>query len=182
MPAPELVVLLDDLGNEIGEREKASVHGTETPLHLAFSCYLLNDQGQLLVTRRALSKQAWPGVWTNSFCGHPSPGEDPADAVHRRADQELGARVRSVRLVLPDFRYRAVDAHGVVENEICPVYLAQLDGGLAPHAAEVADWRWMSSNELSASLASTPLRFSPWLQGQWPQLLEQGAFAAAVLS
>src|SRR5699024_7430315 len=91
----------------------------------AFSAWLVRD-GKLLLTRRALTKQTWPGVWTNSFCGHPAPGESNADAVYRRAVVELGidpSDLSAPEVVLPDFAYRAVDSSGIVENEICPVLL-----------------------------------------------------------
>lgn len=133
----ELVVLLDQAGAHIGTSAKAGVHTEETPLHLAFSCYLFNESGQLLVTRRALSKKTWPGVWTNSFCGHPGPGESFEDAMARRAAQELGTTITSVNSLLPDFRYRAVDASGIVENEICPVFTATITAPLAPNPDEV---------------------------------------------
>ena len=123
----ELVVLLADDGTPIGTADKATVHGPDTPLHLAFSCHIFDPSGRVLVTRRAISKLTWPGVWTNSFCGHPGPGESINDAVHRRAEQELGIVLDSLTLALPDFRYRAVDASGIVEHEICPVFCARID-------------------------------------------------------
>ena len=76
MPDTEYVVLLDEAGNEIGTAPKSSVHGTDTALHLAFSCHVLDDEGRILVTRRALGKQTWPGGWTNSFRGPPRPAHE----------------------------------------------------------------------------------------------------------
>jgi len=166
----EYVVLLDDDGNEIGTAPKASVHGTDTALHLAFSCHIYNGLGETLVTRRALDKKTWPGVWTNSFCGHPGPAERVVDAVHRRARQELGANLRDVRLALPLFRYRAVDASGIVEHEICPVYTAFLDGELDLNPLEVAEAHWVDPADLAVSLRATPWAFSPWLVLQAEQI------------
>lgn len=158
----ERVVPVDHRGAPIGEALKHDVHTTETPLHLAFSCYLFNDVGELLITRRALSKKTWPGVWTNSFCGHPSPGEKQEDALRRRAAHELGAAIGRLDVALPDFRYRAVDAGGVVENEVCPVYIATLSGALHPNPDEVAEWRWVQPEDLAVAVARAPYAFSPW--------------------
>jgi isopentenyl-diphosphate Delta-isomerase len=169
-PAEQVVLLADD-GTPIGTADKATVHGTDTPLHLAFSCHLFDPDGRILVTRRALSKRTWPGVWTNSFCGHPAPGEDPVDAVRRRAIDELGVRIDSLELVLPDFRYRAVDAAGIVENEVCPVYTATTDDPFAPEPNEVADWRWTDARALAEAVTAAPWAFSPWLSLQLPLLL-----------
>ena len=166
----ERVVLLDAGGSAIGTDLKASVHTTETPLHLAFSCHVLNDAGNVLVTRRALGKSTWPGVWTNSFCGHPQPDEPVADSVHRRASHELGMGLAAVELVLPAFRYRAVDASGLVENEVCPVYIARAEGEPVPNPSEVMDTAWVDPAELGRSIAATPWAFSPWLVLQAAQL------------
>ena len=165
----EEVILLSDDGSPIGSADKAAVHTGETPLHLAFSCWLFNEAGQLLLTRRALGKKTWPGVWTNSFCGHPGPGEDVPAAILRRSVEELrlpeGA-VLDVAPVLPEFRYRAVDSSGIVEYEICPVYSARLAPGheaLDPNPDEVDSWHWADPADVVRAADATPFAFSPWL-------------------
>lgn len=161
-------MLADASGHPAGTADKASVHTSETPLHFAFSAYLVDSRGRVLLTRRALGKVAWPGVWTNSFCGHPGPGESTPDAIRRRAGQELGidpADLTEVREVLADFAYRATDSSGIVENEICPVYLVALRDGapLAPHPDEVDSFFWLDADNLLAAVDAAPPAFSPWL-------------------
>jgi isopentenyl-diphosphate Delta-isomerase len=164
--AEERVVLLDRDHRPAGTMPKAEVHGPDTPLHLAFSVYLFDAGGRLLVTRRALHKRTWPGVWTNSCCGHPAPGEDPAAAARRRLGQELGLRPARLAPVLPDFAYRAVDPSGVVEHEVCPVFVAHLDGDPEPVPAadptEVAEWRWVPWEAFRVVAATAPWALSPW--------------------
>ena len=164
--AVEEVVLLDEDHRPVGTAPKADVHTTDTPLHLAVSCYVLDDDGRLLLTRRALGKKTWPGVWTNSFCGHPGPGEALAEAVARRAGQELGLELAGVSEVLPDFRYRAVEASGVVENEFCPVFVARAAGTPRPLPEEVAEIAWIAPAQLLATARSAPFLLSPWLLEQ----------------
>lgn len=166
----EKVVLLNDAGEAVGEADKATVHGADTPLHLAFSCHVFDAEGLLLVTRRALSKRTWPGVWTNSFCGHPAPGEAVTDALVRRARRELGIGVGALESVLPDFRYRATDAAGAVENEICPVFTATTSDPVRPAPDEVAEWRWVDPRDLVTAVECAPWAFSPWLTLQLPLL------------
>jgi isopentenyl-diphosphate delta-isomerase len=158
----EVVVLVDAAGRPTGTADKATVHTVDTPLHLAFSCYLDDGAGRVLLTRRALAKRTWPGVWTNACCGHPGPGEPAADAVVRRTRQELGCAVTDLQPVLPDFRYRAVDAAGVVENEVCPVFSATLVGELVPEPAEVAETTWVRWPALVAMAVGAPAVLSPW--------------------
>lgn len=170
MTDADLVVLLDDNGAEIGTAPKSTVHGSDTALHLAFSCHVRNTRGDVLVTRRALSKKTWPGVWTNSFCGHPRPAEPVVSAVHRHAEHELGISLHGLELALPLFRYRATDADGTVENEICPVYVAYTDDEPRLNRAEVVQARWVAPGDLATALAVTPWAFSPWLVLQAEQL------------
>lgn len=166
----EQVVLVDDEGRAIGTAPKSSVHGTDTALHLAFSCHVVNSEGQVLVTRRALDKKTWPGVWTNSFCGHPRPAEPVLAAVRRRAEFELGLTLFDIELALPLFRYRATDASGIVEHEVCPVYTARTDEKPVLNPREVIDAQWVDAADLSAALTVTPWAFSPWLVLQAQQL------------
>lgn len=165
----ELVVLLDDQGRRVGSAPKSEVHHRSTPLHLAFSCYLFDDAGRVLLTRRALNKRTFAGMWTNSFCGHPVPGESVAHAVERRARQELGIDVTELRCVLPEFRYHAVAADGVAENEVCPVFCARAAGRLRPDPAEVMDCAWVPWDQLRAA-ARFGWAISPWAAEQVPLL------------
>ncbi len=170
-PEQEYVLLLAEDGTPIGIADKRTVHSTDTPLHLAFSCHVFDRDGRVLVTRRSLQKLTWPGVWTNTFCGHPGPEEPPEHAIARRAERELGMAVRDVELVVPDFRYRAIDASGIVENEVCPVYRAVADSPVNPRPDEVAEYAWAQPDDLRAAVLAAPYAFSPWLAlqlQQWP--------------
>ena len=92
-------------------------------------------------------------------------------AVRRRAEYELGLELGDLELVLPHFRYRAADASGTVENEICPVYLSAVDTDPSPHPDEVVEWQWVEQDLLRIAVRATPFAFSPWLVGQldaWP--------------
>jgi isopentenyl-diphosphate delta-isomerase len=165
----ERVVLLDDAGRSIGSALKSDVHHSTTPLHLAFSCYLFDDVGRVLLTRRALGKRTFPGIWTNSCCGHPAPGEPMGDAVRRRVRQEVGVDIAELRCVLPDFRYHAVAADGVVENEVCPVFCGRAVGPVRPAPDEVMDWAWVPWEQLRMA-AGLPWAISPWAAEQVPLL------------
>ena len=168
----EAVVLLDGHGRVVGSQDKATVHSASTPLHLAFSLHLFDSAGRVLITRRALSKATWPGVWTNSCCGHPGVDEQQTAAVQRRVAYELGAEITDLVCVLPDFAYTATDASGIQENEICPVFAARLhpESVIRPNTAEVMDWVWTEWVDLVAAISATPFAFSPWAVDQIGQL------------
>ncbi|MGB7819236.1 MAG: isopentenyl-diphosphate Delta-isomerase [Ornithinibacter sp.] len=172
--ADDPVVLLDPEGVAIGQAPKSLIHHDDTPLHLAFSCYLFDAQGRVLVTTRAASKPSFPGVVTNTACGHPKPGEDLAEGVRRRVRSELGVDVGDLRLVLPDFAYRA-SMNGLVENERCPVFVGWVDDvELAPDPEEVDAAEWVPWDEFSANVMDGQRTVSPWCAEQVPQLLALG--------
>ena len=171
----ENVVLVDETGHAIGTAAKAAVHHAETPLHLAFSCYLFNESGQFLLTRRAESKRTFPGVWTNTCCGHPLPGEPVSGAVRRRLREELGIGAAKLTLVLPRFRYQARMDNGVLENELCPVYAAYADEPPDPDPAEVAETRWVDWDEFCAAVRAGRQPVSPWCAMQLAELTVLGS-------
>jgi isopentenyl-diphosphate delta-isomerase len=147
--AQEMIVLVDEHGQRTGTAEKWSSHHADTPLHLAFSCYVFDDAGAFLATRRALTKHVWPGVWSNTVCGHPAPDERLPDAIERRLDYELGMTARDIQVVLPDHRYRAPPFDGIVEHEVCPVFVARYAGGFKPNSLEVSACAWIKWEEFA---------------------------------
>lgn len=163
MGTQEHVILLDAQGQAIGTEDKYAVHTSHTPLHLAFSCWLFNPQGECLVTRRALSKKAWPGVWTNSVCGHPQSDETFEQAIARRCRYEVGVEIDTITVVEPAFRYCETDPSGIVENEICPVYAARASVPVKSNRDEVMDYQWVELNALLRALDAAPWAFSPWM-------------------
>lgn len=177
--AEERVVLCSPQGDATGTAPKSAVHHRDTPLHLAFSCYVFDPHGRTLVTRRSRAKSVFPGLRTNSCCGHPAPGEGLTAAVRRRLRQELGVVVSGVDLILPAFRYRATAADGTVENELCPVYrVVTADDRLHPDVTEVDDAWWVPWPEFCTAAtgdgddAADPL--SPWAAEQVGQLTALG--------
>jgi isopentenyl-diphosphate delta-isomerase type 1 len=139
-------------------------------MHLGFSCYVVDEAGRLLLTRRAASKRTWPGVWTNSCCGHPAPGESLGDAVTRRLHHELGLVPTRMALALSDFAYRAVMANGIVEHELCPVVVAEVAGPVALNLEEADAAEWVAWEAACDRARRAPSSLSPWSTAQIAEL------------
>lgn len=177
----ELVVLLDENLRVVGSAPKLASHHMNTPLHLAFSCWLFNENGQTLITKRAFVKKVWPGVWTNSFCGHPFPDESFKEAILRRAEFELGiSNVSNLQKILPDFRYVTPPYKGIVENEYCPVYIAFFQGQPIVNPDEVDNYAWISLPDLLREVELDPDKFSYWMKKQLKLLYKDEAFKTIV--
>jgi len=157
----ELVVLVDQHNNVLGTRDKADVHSTHTPLHRGFSLFLFNSKKELLLTQRAYTKKTFPGLWTNTVCGHPGPDEKVVDAVKRRLKEEMGITGVDIKEVSP-YRYRFVDKNGIVENEICPILVGVCDIDPKPNGDEVDDWKWMDWKKFLEEIKTNPDLYSPW--------------------
>lgn len=157
----ELVVLVDEQNNVIGTADKRTVHSKDTPLHRAFSCFVFNSKGQLLLTQRAKSKKTFPEVWTNTVCGHPAPDEKEEDAARRRLKEELGIEIENIIFVAP-YRYRFADSNGIVENEICPIYVAHSEMSPQDNPDEIDAWKWIDWEDFLGEIKTNPAPYSPW--------------------
>jgi isopentenyl-diphosphate delta-isomerase len=154
----ELIQYVDAQGRPTGETaEKLSAHHASTRRHLAFSAYIFDPNGRFLLTRRADTKKVWPGVWTNSCCGHPAPGESLEAAVRRRCEYELGlTELTGLHCALPNFTYTTPLYHGIMENEFCPVFIARTTQQPNPNADEVSHIRWVNWVDLPGMIARDP--------------------------
>jgi isopentenyl-diphosphate delta-isomerase len=164
----ELIEYVDENGVPTGETApKLDAHDDHTRMHAAFSCYVFNENGQFLVTQRALSKKVWPSVWTNSVCGHVSPGEAREDAIKRRSQYELGMEVKDIQVILPNYSYKTPPYNGIIENEFCPVFLARIDGKVNPNPDEVEDFKWLEWDEfIDQAKSDTDDIWSFWCKDQ----------------
>ncbi len=167
-PGDELLIAVDAADNVLAYRTKRELHAGAGVLHRAFSIFLFNARGEVLVQQRSRLKPLWPGFWSNSCCSHPRRGENDLDAARRRLTEELGVRSE------PEFLYRfeyhaAFDALGS-EHELCSVYLARSAAPPRVDPDEVAAWKWMACAVLDRELAAQPERFTPWLKLEWPRL------------
>lgn len=175
----ENVVLVDEQNTEIGTARKESVHTINTPLHRGFSVFLFNSQREVLLTKRAKTKKTFPGIWTNSVCGHPIPDESVFDAAKRRLKEELGIEERDLQAIhsisrstntskqveikeVALYRYRFADASGIVENEICPILVAKSDARIKPNPKEVEKWKWAMWKSFLDDIRKNPHIYSPW--------------------
>jgi isopentenyl-diphosphate delta-isomerase len=168
----EQIIFVDEQGEPTGETgDKLASHNANTRLHLAFSCYVFNDKGEFLVTRRALSKKVWPGVWTNSVCGHPAPGESMEAAMVRRLDYELGMTASDFEVLLPTYTYKTPPFRGIVEHEFCPVYIARATSPVRANPDEVEEYKWLPWDEYVQMLeADNGEVYSWWCKDQLKQL------------
>jgi len=157
----EYVVLVDDNNNVLGTAPKLATHHSNTPLHRAFSLFLFNKKGELLLQQRSFKKKTWPGMWSNSVCGHPGLEETPLQAAQRRLFYELGIKNAVLFEVLPDYRYRC-EKDGIVENEICPVFVGFSDEKIKRNDKEVEEIKWMGWKEWLLELKKNPENYSFW--------------------
>ena len=157
----EEVVTVDESGRETGIAEKLRAH-REGLLHRAFSIFLVDQAGQLLLQRRSRTKYHSPGLWANSACGHPRPGEGSLAAARRRLHEELGVEVPLVHAF--QARYREPVGDGMMENELVEVYFGKFGGEINSNPAEVESVKWIRLEVLQEAIAVDPERYAVWLK------------------
>lgn len=169
----EMLILVDADDKEIGKLGKDACHDGDGVLHRAFSLFLFNEQGELLLQRRSEGKRLWPKYWSNTCCSHPRYGESMETATARRLVQELNTAA-ALEFVYK-FEYQARFADEGSENELCWVYLGRLGQEASANDAEVAELRFVSALELNREIDTVPERFTPWFKMEWQRL--NGEFA-----
>lgn len=169
----EELILVDGDDNEIGYRSKADCHDGEGVLHRAFSLFLFNENGELLLQQRAAGKRLWPGYWSNSCCSHPRRGESLSIATQRRLSDELNISAE-IEFVY-HFCYQAEFGNAGSENELCHVFLGKVVGVVQPNDSEIESVRFISVANLDIELADAPQRFTPWFKQEWQALQEAHA-------
>jgi isopentenyl-diphosphate delta-isomerase len=157
----DLVVLVDERDAPLGVASKLDVH-RDGRLHRAVSVMLFDNRGRTLLQLRAATKYHSPGLWSNTCCGHPAPGESPIDAACRRLREEMG--IAGCDLTSAGaFTYRANVAGGLVEHELDHVFVGRWNGRPVPNVDEVGDWRWQSPTSLHRELKSNAAEYTVWL-------------------
>jgi isopentenyl-diphosphate delta-isomerase len=167
----EELILVDENDVEVGSSSKALCHDGDGILHRAFSAFIFNERGELLLQQRSASKRLWPLYWSNSCCSHPRRGETLEEAVERRLLEELGITTEPVFVY--KFCYQARYGELGSENEFCSVFLGRCDGPVTPNMTEIAATRFIGAENLERELRSSAEKFTPWFKMEWMRLREE---------
>ena len=157
----EEIILVDENDNQIGTEEKQKAH-IEGKMHRAFSVYIFNSKGELLIQQRAKTKYHSAGLWANTCCSHPRPGEDTEEAAHRRLKEELGIDTALKKEM--EFVYKVKFDNGLTENEYLHVLTGKADVAPIPNPHEVEDWKWVSIDNLRKDIKENPGKYAYWLK------------------
>lgn len=164
----EPLILVDEADNEIGFLSKGECHDGGGVLHRAFSIFIFNSAGELLLQQRSADKRLWPLFWSNTCCSHPRRGETVEIATERRLAQELG--MAGDFRYLFKFQYQAPFGELGSEHELCWVFAGTSDDDPRPNANEIADIRWISPADLNREFEARPETLTPWFAMEWPRV------------
>jgi isopentenyl-diphosphate delta-isomerase len=166
----EEVILVNEEDVPQGIMEKMEAH-RKALLHRAFSVFIFNSKGEMLLQRRAPGKYHSPGLWTNACCSHPRPGEDTMAAASRRLEEELGFTTGLEKLF--DFTYRSEFDNGLTEFEFDHVFVGHYDREIRPNPSEVSDYCYQSLDKIKEGLEARPDRFTSWFHLAFPLVAER---------
>ncbi|MBU4308868.1 MAG: isopentenyl-diphosphate Delta-isomerase [Nanoarchaeota archaeon] len=155
------VILINKNNRKIGEEEKIKAH-KQRKLHRAFSIFVFNSKGKLLIQQRAKSKYHCAGIWANTCCSHPKPNETYNHAVHRRLKEEMGFDCKLKKLFC--FIYNTGFKNGLIENEYDFVFIGKFDGEVKPNKKEVMNYKWISIKDLKKNIKKNSNKYSVWLK------------------
>jgi len=158
----EEVILVDEKDNDVGTEEKLAAHQDGGRLHRAFSIFVFDADGKMLLQQRAGHKYHCGGLWTNTCCSHPRPGESLEDAVHRKLKQELGFDTELKEIL--SFVYRAGFENGLTEHELDHVFVGRFDGEPKLNPEEVRDFKWVDVEWLKKDVQENPDKYTPWFK------------------
>lgn len=164
----EPLILVDADDVETGTLDKAACHDGDGVLHRAFSLFVFDDDGRLLLQQRSAGKRLWPLYWSNSCCSHPRAGETMEAATARRLKDELN--IRSELEFVYKFTYRASYGRLGAEHELCWVYVGRTIETVVANRSEIAAIRFLTADELRRALVAEPGRFTPWFKLEWQRL------------
>ena len=157
----EQVILVDPDDKEIGVEEKMQAH-KDGKLHRAFSIFVFNSNGDMLLQQRAHGKYHSGGLWTNTCCSHPRKGETTEEAAHRRLQEEMGFDCGLKHAF--KFIYKAKLDHNLTENELDHVFIGYYNGEIHPDDTEVESFKWMDIDELKTDLEQNPNNYTVWFK------------------
>jgi isopentenyl-diphosphate delta-isomerase len=167
MNKPEEVILVNEQDEQTGTIEKMEAH-RKALLHRAFSVFIFNEKGEMLLQQRAMGKYHSPGLWTNACCSHPRPGESVDEAAGRRLKEEMGIDVKIEKVF--DFIYKTEFDNGLTEFEFDHVYTGTYNGNLQPDKQEVKDYCFRSMRDIEEDLKNCPERYTSWFKIALPLL------------
>ena len=165
----EEVILVDEHDVSVGAMEKMEAH-EKAVLHRAFSVFIFNAGGEMLLQQRALSKYHSGGLWTNSCCSHPRPGEEIYEAASRRLTEEMGFTTPIKKVF--DFIYKADFSNGLTEYEFDHVFAGYYDGKIEPNKNEVCNYQYRSMQEIESMLKHEPELFTVWFHIAFPKVMD----------
>lgn len=165
----DLVILVNQSDTQIGTEEKIQAH-KDAKLHRAFSVFIFNSKGEMLLQQRAIKKYHSGGLWSNACCSHPRPGEETEDAVHRRLKEEMEFDCELEKAF--HFIYKTAFDHGLTEHELDHVFIGKYDGAVVPNPDEVESYRWINVDSLKKDIGKNAGNYTSWFKIAFNEVLK----------